>query len=89
MITLVLFTALLLLDVAAVCFLLGWACCARRMGRAEAPELVPAGHAVEKARIEARNKGHACSETRLEDGSIRVTVKVGDAVFANGSCVSA
>jgi len=31
MITLVLFTALLLVDVAAVCFLLGWACCARRM----------------------------------------------------------
>jgi hypothetical protein len=31
MITLVLFTSLLLLDVAALCFLLGWACCARRM----------------------------------------------------------
>jgi len=37
------------------------------------------GYAVEKARIEARKKGHTCSETRLEDGSIRVTVKVGGA----------
>ena len=37
------------------------------------------GYAVEKAKIEARRKGHTCSETRLEDGSIRVTVKVGGA----------
>ncbi len=37
------------------------------------------GYAVEKAKIEARKKGHTCSETRLEDGSIRVTVKVGGA----------
>jgi hypothetical protein len=36
-------------------------------------------YAVEKARIEARKRGHTCSETRLEDGSIRVTVKVGGA----------
>ncbi len=36
-------------------------------------------HAVEKSKIEARKKGHTCSETRLEDGSIRVTVKVGGA----------
>ena len=36
-------------------------------------------YAVEKTRIEARKKGHTCSETRLEDGSIRVTVKVGGA----------
>ncbi len=36
-------------------------------------------YAVEKAKIEARKKGHTCSETRLEDGSIRVTVKVGGA----------
>ena len=35
------------------------------------------GYAVEKAKIEARKKGHAVSETRLQDGSIRVTVKVG------------
>jgi hypothetical protein len=36
-------------------------------------------YAVEKAKIEARKKGHTCSETRLEDGSIKVTVRVGGA----------
>ncbi len=36
-------------------------------------------YAVEKAKIEARKKGHMCSETRLQDGSIRVTVRVGGA----------
>ena len=36
-------------------------------------------YAVEKARIEARKKGHRVSETKLEDGSIRVTVHVGGA----------
>ncbi len=36
-------------------------------------------YAVEKAKIEARKKGHAVSETRLQDGSIRVTVRVGGA----------
>ena len=34
-------------------------------------------YAVEKAKIEARKKGHMCSETRLQDGSIRVTIRVG------------
>ncbi len=34
-------------------------------------------YAVEKAKIEARKKGHMCSETRLEDGSIKVTIRVG------------
>jgi hypothetical protein len=33
-------------------------------------------YAVEKAKVEARKKGHSVSETRLQDGSIRVTVKV-------------
>ena len=37
------------------------------------------GYAVEKAKIEARKKGHSVSETALHDGSIRVTVKVGGA----------
>ena len=37
------------------------------------------GYAVEKAKIEARRKGHSVSETQLQDGSIRVTVKVGGA----------
>jgi hypothetical protein len=36
-------------------------------------------YAVEKAKIDARRKGHSVSETRLEDGSIRVTVRVGGA----------
>jgi hypothetical protein len=36
-------------------------------------------YAVEKAKLEARKKGHSVSETKLEDGSIRVTVKVGGA----------
>jgi hypothetical protein len=36
-------------------------------------------YAVEKSKIEARRKGHSVSETKLEDGSIRVTVRVGGA----------
>ena len=36
-------------------------------------------YAVEKAKIEARKKGHTCSENRLEDGSIKVTIRVGGA----------
>ncbi len=36
-------------------------------------------YAVEKAKIEARKKGHSVSEARLDDGSIRVTVRVGGA----------
>ena len=36
-------------------------------------------YAVEKARIEARRKGHRVSEAKLEDGSIKVTVHVGGA----------
>ncbi len=36
-------------------------------------------YAVEKAKIEARKRGHSVSETRLQDGSIRVTVRVGGA----------
>ena len=34
-------------------------------------------YAVEKAKIEARRRGHAASERTLEDGSILVTVEVG------------
>ncbi len=36
-------------------------------------------YAVEKTKLEARRKGHTCSETQREDGSIRVTVRVGGA----------
>jgi len=37
------------------------------------------GYAVEKAKIEARKKGHSVTETALQDGSIKVTVRVGGA----------
>ena len=37
------------------------------------------GYAVEKAKLEARKNGHSVSETRLQDGSIRVVVKIGGA----------
>ncbi len=36
-------------------------------------------YAVEKSTLEARKKGHCVSETRLQDGSIKVTVRVGGA----------
>ncbi len=36
-------------------------------------------YSVEKCRIEARKKGHSVTETSLQDGSIRVTVRVGGA----------
>jgi hypothetical protein len=36
-------------------------------------------YAVEKSKIEARKKGHSVSETKLDDGSIKVTVRVGGA----------
>ena len=35
------------------------------------------GYAVEKAKIEARKKGHSIIEQPLEDGSIKLTVSVG------------
>jgi hypothetical protein len=34
-------------------------------------------YAVEKARIEARKKGHQVSEQALADGSIKLTIRVG------------
>jgi len=37
------------------------------------------GYAVEKAKIEARKKGHSVSEQKLEDGSIKVVLQVGGA----------
>jgi len=36
-------------------------------------------YTIEKARLEARKKGHLVSEAKLEDGSIKVTVHVGGA----------
>jgi hypothetical protein len=36
-------------------------------------------YTVEKARAEARRKGHQVTESRLSDGSIKVTINVGGA----------
>ena len=38
------------------------------------------GYAVEKAKLEARRKGHTVTEQSLADGSIKLTVSVGGAV---------
>jgi hypothetical protein len=48
-------------------------------GRQEELNKFLQGYAVEKARIEARKKGHRVTEAKLEDGSIKVTVHVGGA----------
>jgi hypothetical protein len=48
-------------------------------GRQEELNKFLQAYAVEKARIEARRKGHRVSECKLEDGSIRITVHVGGA----------
>ena len=48
-------------------------------GRQEELNRFLQAYAVEKAKIEARKKGRTCSETRLEDGSIKVTIRVGGA----------
>ena len=34
---------------------------------------------IEKAKIEARKKGHSVTEQQLEDGSIKVVVQIGGA----------
>jgi hypothetical protein len=34
-------------------------------------------YAVEKAKIEARRKGHSVSESQLTDGSVKLTINVG------------
>ena len=38
-------------------------------------------YAVEKARIEARKKGHTCTESQLADGSIKLTIAVAGGVI--------
>lgn len=35
------------------------------------------GYAVEKAKIEARRRGHSVAERKLDDGSVKLTVSVG------------
>ena len=34
-------------------------------------------YAVEKAKIEARRKGHSCTEQQLAGGSVKLTINVG------------
>ena len=48
-------------------------------GRQEELNRFLQAYSVEKCRIEARRKGHRVSESKLEDGSIKVTVHVGGA----------
>lgn len=52
----------------------------RRWGEQKQLDRFLQGYAVEKAKIEARKKGHSVSEQPLEDGSIKLTVSVGGAV---------
>lgn len=37
-------------------------------------------YAVEKAKVEARKKGHTVTEQSLEDGSVKLTISIGGAV---------
>jgi hypothetical protein len=46
--------------------------------RAHLDKLLQA-YACEKAKIEARRRGHQCTEQTLADGSIKLTIKVGGA----------
>lgn len=38
------------------------------------------GYAVEKAKIEARKRGHSVTEQSLHDGSVKLTIQVGGTV---------
>ena len=51
-----------------------------RWGKQKELDRFVQGYAVEKAKIEARKKGHSVTEQQLEDGSIKVVVQVGGAV---------
>ena len=50
-----------------------------RWGKQEHLDGFLQAYAVEKAKIEARRKGHSVSEMSLEDGSIKLTINVGGA----------
>ncbi|MFH5806839.1 DUF1257 domain-containing protein [Alienimonas sp. DA493] len=41
-------------------------------------------YAVEAAKLQARARGHRCTETALPDGSVRLTVTAGAAGFGGG-----
>ena len=48
-------------------------------GRQEHLDRLLQGYAIEKARIEARKRGHGVVEQPLADGSVRLTITVGGA----------
>ena len=50
-----------------------------RWGSQELLDQFLQAYAVEKAKIEARKKGHSVIEQRLENGSVKLTVNVGGA----------
>lgn len=50
-----------------------------RWGEQEFLDRFLQGYAVEKAKIEARKKGHTVTEQQLDNGSIMLTVNVGGA----------
>ena len=50
-----------------------------RWGKQKELDRFVQGYAVEKAKIEARRRGHSVTEQQLEDGSIKVVVQVGGA----------
>ena len=50
-----------------------------RWGSQESLDQLLQMYAVEKAKIEARKKGHTVTEQRLDSGSIKLTVNVGGA----------
>ena len=48
-----------------------------RWGKQKELDAFLQAYAVEKAKLEARRKGHACTEEPLADGSIKLTIHVG------------
>ena len=50
-----------------------------RWGNQEHLDKFLQAYACEKAKIEARRRGHQCTEQTLADGSIKLTIKVGGA----------
>jgi hypothetical protein len=50
-----------------------------KWGRQEELDLFLQAYAVEKAKLEARRKGHAVFEQPLSDGSVKLTILVGGA----------
>jgi len=50
-----------------------------RWGKQEQLDRFLQAYAVEKAKVEARKKGHTVTEQPLTDGSIKLTVQVGGA----------